>query len=414
MPYVTPLTEEIISRNIANIEQHLNEKSPPADRSFNRAWAAVEGMSASGLYSFARDAARENLAISASYDGLITIGEEYDVPRRASTAFRGKITLSLPHGQSLYSGTVYIGPQGLQYETTAAAIGEDDGTAEVKIQCLDTGPAGNLAVGDTLTIQSVVDGVGREAVVSAVTYLGLDIENIEDYRIRVLDAIRGGSGGGGVSAEEGAVDVQVDACVTSSDYRIACEAVGGVARAYPFSGPPENSGLTPSPGQRTVYIECTPDIDADGIPPQSLLDMVRAAIIADPVTEKSREILGVPTGPELLFVEPVRRTGIYVNVIGISVISGSLAAAEAAIMQAVTLLLKTFTPFVQGLDADFDRRDELAASILAQEVQNVLDAFAGSAAHITFGDSPTANLARYALSHDEKLKLAQINFEEAS
>ena len=96
MPYSIPSTEELVQRNITNIEQNLNERTPPADRSFNRSWATVEGMSASGLYAFAKDAARENLAISASYDGLISIGEEYDVQRRASTAFRGKITLSLP------------------------------------------------------------------------------------------------------------------------------------------------------------------------------------------------------------------------------------------------------------------------------------------------------------------------------
>ena len=413
MPYSIPSTEELVQRNITNIEQNLNERTPPADRSFNRSWATVEGMSASGLYAFAKDAARENLAISASYDGLISIGEEYDVQRRASTAFRGKITLSLPQGQPLYSGIVYIGPQGLQYETTATAIGGPDNTAEVNAQCLDTGPAGNLSVGDVLTIRSVIDGVGREATVSAVSYLGLDIENIEDYRIRVLDVIRGSSGGRGASSNEGAVDVQVDACVNSTDYRIASEAVGGVARAYPFSGPPENSGLTPTPGQRTVYIECTPDIDADGIPQQSLLALVRTAIKADLVTGNSREILGVPTGGDLLFVEPIRRTGIYVNVTGIRVISSSLATAETQIEQAVSAMLRTFAPFVQGLDADFDRRNELTGTILNQEVQTTLDAFGGTAERVIFGDAPLVDIPHYTLAKNERLKLVQINFEEA-
>jgi hypothetical protein len=415
MPYTTPTTAEIVERNISQIEQALNEKSPPSDRSFNKAWAAVEGMAQAGLYAYARDRARDNLAISASEGGLEVIGEEYNIPRRQATNWRGNITLSLAQGQSLYSGTVYIGPQGLKYETTKTVTGGSGGTAETPLQCQDTGPVGNLSVGDTLTIQSVVGGAGREATVTAVTYLGLDIENIEDYRIRVLDAIRGGSGGRGTAAGEGeAVDVQVDACVTSSDYRIAAEAVGGVARAYPFSGPPEDSGLTPSPGQRVVYVEASPDIDPDGIPPQPLLDLVRAALLADPVTGNSREILGVPTGGDLLFVEPIKRTGIYVRIIGLSVISSSLAAAESQIAQAVSALLRTFAPFVQGLDADFDRRDELTSSVLAREVQNVLDAYAGAAEHITFGDTPLANLARYVLSENEKLKLEQIDFQEAT
>jgi uncharacterized phage protein gp47/JayE len=414
MPYSIPDTQEIINRNIANIEQNLNERSPPADRSFNRAWATVEGLSASGLYAFAADRARENLAISASEDGLDVLGEEYDLPRRQATPWRGKVSLSLNQGRSLYAGTVYIGGQGLKYETLQTVTGGPDNSAVAPLQCADLGPAGNLSIGDILTIQSVIDGVGRTAAVTEVTRLGLDIENTEDYRIRLLDVIRGGSGGAGTQEEGGAADIQVSACVTAADYRIAAEAVGGVARAYPFSGPPENSGLTPCPGQRVIYIEASPDIDPDGIPPQSLLDLVRTAVLADPVTGDSREILGVPAGADLLFVEPIRRTGIYVHLLGLSVISSSLATAEAKITDAVKALLTSYAPYVQGLDADFDRRDELTAVVLAREIQTVLDAYGASAEHITFGDTSTSVYAKYVLSKNEKLKLAEIVFEEAT
>jgi uncharacterized phage protein gp47/JayE len=412
MPYETPPTAEIISRNIANIEHNLNERSPPADRSFNRSWAVVEGMSAAGLYAFARDRAREALAISASEEGLDDLGAEYDIPRRAATPWRGKASISLAHGVPLYAGTVYIGPQGLKYETLQTVTGGSSGEAPVTLQCADSGPAGNLSAGDILTIQSVIDGTGREASVIAVDYLGTNIENIEDYRIRILDVIRGGSGGGGTQ-ESSAVDVQVPACVTSTDYRIAAEAVGGVARAYPFSGPPENSGIAPVPGQRVIYIEATPDIDPDGIPPQPLLDLVRAAVLADPVTGNSREILGVPAGEDLLFVEPIIRTGIYVRIVGLSVVSTSMAAAESRITSAVSTLLRFYRPFVQGLDADFDRKDELTSSVITREVQTVLDAYGGRAENILFGDSSTSVNARYVLSENETLILAEITFEEA-
>jgi hypothetical protein len=140
---------------------------------------------------------------------------------------------------------------------------------------------------------------------------------------------------------------------------------------------------------------------------------VRSALLADPVTGNSREILGVPAGADLLFVAPIRRTGIYVHVVGLSVVSSSLAAAEEQITNAVNALLRSYAPFVQGIDADFDRRDELTAPVLSREIQTVLDAFSGSAEHITFGDSPTANLARYVLSENEKLNLKTIDFKEA-
>jgi hypothetical protein len=414
MPYNVPTVQETIDRNIANIEKELNVHSPPSDRSFNRVWATVEGLSASGLYAFAADRAHENLAVSASESGLDELGLEYDIPRRQATFWRGKASLSLSQGQSLYAGTVYIGGQGLKYETTQTVIGAPDNTAIAPLQCADAGPAGNLSAGDILTIQSVIDGAGRTAVVTETASLGLDIENVEDYRVRLLDVIRGGSGGAGMEEEGGAADVRLDACVTAADYRIAAEAVGGVARAYPFSGPPENSGITPSPGQRAIYIEASSDIDPDGIPPQSLIDLVRAALIADPVTGNSREILGVPTGSDLLFVEPIRRTGIYVHVIGLSVVSSNLAAAQAQIADAVRALLASYAPFIQGLDPDFDRRDELTAVVLAREIQAVLDAYGGSVERITFGDTPSVNYGRYTLAENEKLKLGQIIFEEAS
>jgi hypothetical protein len=414
MPYETPSTQELIDRDLANIEQALGEKTPPADRAFNKAWSVVEGTAASGLYAYARDRARENLAISASEEGLDDLGSEYDVPRRSATPWRGRASLSLLSGQSLYSGTIYIGPQGLKYETLQTVIGGPDNAAEAPLQCADYGPAGNLSAGDTLTIQSVEDGAGRTAIVTGITSLGLDVENVEDYRVRVLDVIRGGAGGSGSPEEGGAVDVQVEACVTSSDYRIAAEAVGGVARAYPFSGPPEDSGLTPCPGQRVVYVEASPDIDPDGIPPQSLLDLVRAALLADPVTGNSREILGVPTGTDLLFVEPIKRTGIYVRLYGLSVVSSSLAAAETRITAAVSALLRSYAPFVQGLDPDAERRDEMTANVLAREIQAVLDSYGGAVEIITFGDTLTAVYGRYALAPGEKLKLAQIDFFEGA
>jgi hypothetical protein len=413
MPYAIPSTQELAGRNLAGIESALGIQSPIAARAFNRAWAAVEGMADSGLYAYAADRARENLAMSASEEGLETIGAEYDIPRREAAPWRGKALFSLPHNQTLYLGTTFIGPQGIKYQTVETVTGSDDNTAILSLVCMEAGPSGNLSVSDTIGAQSVIDGAGRTATVTAVSVLGQEIENAEDYRIRVLDIIRGGSGGAGSNAGDGAAGTNVPACVTASDYRIVAEAVGGVARAYPFSGPPTGSGVTSVPGQRVVYIECQRDIDPDGIPPQSLLDLVRDAIKTDHVSGASREILGVPTGTDLLFVEPIERADIYVTVRGLSIPGSSQAMAETQIAAAVEKLLAGFAPFVQGLDADFDRRDELTNSVLSQEIQNVLDAHGGTAEGVIFSDQPSGDMGRLALANNEKLRLAGIVFEEA-
>jgi hypothetical protein len=404
MAYSTPSTQELIDRNLARIESALGVTSPIADRAFNRAWATVEGLAASGMYAFALDAARNNLAISASEDGLGLLSQEYNVPRRQATAWRGSAVISLAEGVPLPAGTAFTAENGYKYETTGDVTGGAAGTVTVGLVCKQAGPDGNIAVGATLSIQSVIEGAGREAVVTGITALGLEQEDLEDWRVRILDVIRGGSGGSDISGasdtgtgeESGTVEVNVPACVNSNDYRLACEAVGGVARAYPFAGPPLGSGITPWPGMRTVYIECQSDIESDGIPPQSLLDLVRAAIIADPITGLSREILGVPVGPDLLFVEPIVNTGIYVTVIGLFV-NDALAAAQNAVTDAVRKLLLTFAPFVQGLDADFDRHNELSESVLAQTVQNTLDHYGGNARRVIFGGTPGGSEGRYIL-----------------
>jgi hypothetical protein len=284
----------------------------------------------------------------------------------------------------------------LRYTVTASATapqGSPGSGALAPIVCEIDGPSGNLAAGDSLTIQTPVAGFPQTALAEETTALGTDIEDIEDYRRRILDAERAEGGGG-----------------NSSDYRAWAQSVPGVLRAYPFSGPPP--GVTPVPGQRVVYVEAAPEISADGVAPQSLLDLVRAAVLTDE-DGISREILGFPVGPDLLYVRSIVRTPVYVQIAGISVSSGSIGEAEDAVETALESLLRTFSPFVQGLDADFDKRDEVVASMLAREVQNILDAYGGTAENVLFGLSPGTFVGRYNLMPNEKLKLGGITFTEA-
>jgi hypothetical protein len=104
---------------------------------------------------------------------------------------------------------------------------------------------------------------------------------------------------------------------------------------------------------------------------------------------------------------------VYVTVRGLSASGSSLAVAETQITAALEKLLTGFAPFVQGLDADFNRRDELTNSVLLQEIQNVLDAHGGTAEGVIFGDQPSGDIGRLTLANNEKLRLAGIVFEEA-
>jgi hypothetical protein len=396
MAYSVPSAQELVNRNISQIESSLNQKTPPAERSFNTVLSTVTGMADRELYSYAADLARENLALTASEEGLERLGEEYGVYRVQPTVWEGLAVFAIPDGQTLFLGTAFIGQNGLVYKTTASVTAPSftPGSGVLTpLACTEGGQAGNLSVNETLTIQTPI-GAGRIATVTETVKLGTPIEDLEVFRQRVLDFERSEGGGG-----------------NSSDLRSWAQAVAGVRRAYPFSGPPEGFDRDPLPGERTVYVECYPDINAEGIPPQELLDLVRAALLADPVTGVSREILGL-TG-DTLYVKPIKMTGLYFLISGMRITSGNIGNAQEDIRSAISALCETFSAFVQGLDPDFDRRDTVTASIIGREVQNVLDAYGGTAQNVLFGASPGSFLGKYDLRRNEKVKPVRVDFQGA-
>jgi hypothetical protein len=59
-----------------------------------------------GLYSFAVDRAKENLAITASEEGLSLIGREYGISRVEAKAWQGEAHFDAPDGMVIPLGTI--------------------------------------------------------------------------------------------------------------------------------------------------------------------------------------------------------------------------------------------------------------------------------------------------------------------
>jgi hypothetical protein len=131
--------------------------------------------------------------------------------------------------------------------------------------------------------------------------------------------------------------------------------------------------------------------------------------MADPDTLVPREILGLTA--DYLYVRSIVRTPIYVKVVGLSVRSGTMGAAQSAVTAASDKHLRRFAPFVQGLDPDFDRLDDVTATNLGREVQDSLEPYGGSAQNVLLGTSVGTYLGHYALAQNERLKLGGIIFE---
>lgn len=394
---IMPTTAEFTDLNRAGLEARLNQKTPPAAEAFNNAIATLVAMGMTSLAKYAQERARANLVATAIAADLDALGAEADTPRKLATAC--ELTASLPcdDGTVVPLGRIFQGPQGLQYETLAAAIapsGASGSGASLSLVCRDSGTAGNLALGDALALQSPIAGASADATVAAVAALGTEREEDDDYRVRILDAQRS--------------ELALGA---PSWHRVQAQAVAGVARAYPFSGPPEGSGLTPRPVMRTVYVESTPAINADGIAPQTLLDSVRAALLIDPDSGLALDLLGLPS--DGLYVRAMTRIPIYVRVVGLTIGSGTLAAAQADIEAALAVFLRQFRPFVQGVDPDFDKLNELTTTPLSRVVQDVLDAYGGRAQNVLFSTTPGGALGTYALKDNELAKLGSVTYESA-
>lgn len=364
-----PTTQEIKNQNLTNLESNLNQISPLADKAFLRVLAAMEALAISPLYKFAIERAKQNLALTATGNDLDIIGSEYGVNRNLAEA--AQLTATIPGIDStiISAGTGFIGvPNGVRYFTDAQVI-VTGGIGTLALTAEVTGVVGNLQVSDILTISTQIAGLESTATITVVDNIGTEQETDDNYRVRVLGEVRGTSGG-----------------ANAFDYRSWAQEVSGVKKAYPIAGKPIGMGST-APPDRTVYIETTTTINADGIAPQSLLDEVRATITTDPITGLARQPLGLTDST--LFIKSIERLDFDVQIGDLNISSDIVAQVKADISTALELYFRSIISFVEGLDALIDRNDLITNLTVSEQVQNVLSANGGSAETIAFNLSST-------------------------
>lgn len=387
-----PTTQEIKETNITNYENQLGQSAPINKKAFLNVDSAIQALQFTQLYKFGIERSLQNLALTATGDDLEKIGNEYGVNRAQPTS--AQLTAELPAAD----GTI-ISPirtfvsvlTGIRYTLDAQSVAAG-GVAVLNLTAETQGEDGNLEPPAQLTIDSPVSGAEQIATVTILNAQGVNQEDIEDYRSRVLAEIRRAGGGG-----------------NSSDYRSWAQEVAGVKKAYPFSGKPVSILAESSPPDRTVYIEATDDIDPDGIAPQSLLDAVRANITLNPETGRERQPMGLTD--ETLFIESITRSGFYVSVRNLNVPDNQVANAQSALDNALDVYFRSLESFVEGLDPTFEKNDFVTDVTISGIVDDVLRSFGGTADGVGFGVSPGNFLSSYNLAPGELGKLIQVDYE---
>jgi Baseplate J-like protein len=390
MAYSIPTTQQLYEAHLARLEASIGQQAPGLDKAFLVVLAISEAGLDIGLYKFAADAALQNLALTATGEGLDRIGLDNNTPRQQAQACIVTAELPSATGTVIPAGREFVGDaNGLRYKTEADVTAAAD-IATIQLRCVDVGTAGNLDVADTLSISAQIAGAETVAEVTIVDQIGTDAESDADYRPRVLFAQRATTGGG-----------------NASDHKIWSEAVTGVKRAFPYSGRPADEGDS-YPGDRTVYVECQTTIDADGIPPAPLLDDVRDAINTDPLTGLSRMILGLTD--DTLWVEPIIRTSIFVEIRDLDVDVAKEAKCKSDISDALDLYFRTIAPFIEGVDVVTERNDSIMPLTVSRIVQDVLMVYGAVSQGIGFGLVVGVFLPLYYLDPGELVKLGGVAY----
>jgi uncharacterized phage protein gp47/JayE len=251
---------------------------------------------------------------------------------RTGSQWTGNIAVSvsrpgspLPAGTQLksdISGKLYITGEGLTLENE---------TEIVPVTCAETGTAGNLEAGDTLSFVASLGTVQRTAAVSEVTSYALDDETEAEYRSRVISRFRSPPLGGALS-----------------DYRRWASDVTGVLNTYPYKDIESPSGVL-------IYVAGLPSIFPDRIPSADLLRQVGAACTYDPETGKAaRKPLTAVIDPSYdetyQNVRPVRVTPFDVYINGISGVP--ITDFGEAVWAAIEDYFNGREPYIRGLSDD--------------------------------------------------------------
>jgi hypothetical protein len=385
-----PTTKEVTETNVANYEAAINQTVPLTNQAFARVQSAAQAMNHTGLYKYGADAVKENLALTASKSGLTVIGKEHNVFQKGAVSAVLKVRIPAAPGTVITAANKYIGFANGEFYTPDADGVEEDGFVIHNVTADDPGDAGNLSVGAQVTLQNQVPGAGRSGDVIEVVTLGVEEEELETFRARVLFEIRTQGGGG-----------------NAADYKRWGELVPGVKRCYPYSGRPLILG-TVFPIERTVFVEVEESVAVDGIAPQIILDDVRESIERNAEDGKTNQPLGLTN--ETLWVESIYRDQFFVEIRGFDVEESKVFQAKQDIETEIDRYFRSLFPFVDSVDPPADQNNIITTLTVSTRVQDILNTVGGTATSIGVGPAEDVFFATFTLNQGQTAKLGLVKY----
>lgn len=279
-----PSLQEIVDRIIGDFNTRISGATSFLRRSVLRDMGRVYAGAVHLIYGYLAWQKDQLFITTADEENLEIHGSEYGIPRTAATYAKGTGLATgtagtvIPINSELQSGS------GQVYLTDIAYTIGVGGTVEIDFTAKESGANGNDDAGISLTFVSPIIGVDTVVVVGTDGIEGgADLEDIEDYRLRVLTRKRQPPHGG-----------------ADFDYRAWMLEVPGNTRAW---------AIPLYQGVGTIGCVFVRDDDGDLIPSDSEIETTKNYIIehTDPLTGKQ---VGIPVTAEsgLFMIKPEKLT----------------------------------------------------------------------------------------------------------
>lgn len=258
MPTGRPTLLQLIERGAAEFESRLPGVLARVRSSVIGVINRVLAGALSALYQYVEYLNDQMWPDRASAEYLPEHGARWGKNRLPASPATGNVRFTGTNGSAVALGAAVQRSDGAQYLTTAAGV-IALGVADVPVQAVVAGQAGNAVIATSVTLTSPIAGVN--AVATALTALagGADLEAIDPWRARILARIR--------KPPQGGADY---------DYVAWALEVAGVTRAWVY---PNEQGMG------TVVVRFVRDDDVSPIPDAGEVAAVQTAIDAvRPVT----------------------------------------------------------------------------------------------------------------------------------
>lgn len=256
--YERPTLKQLNDRVMADIASRLGGMASLLRRAWARVMGSVFAAQIHLLYGYISWALDQFFVQTAGIESLVKKGEVYNIVRYSGTYSTGFITVTGTQGILIEEGTVFTRSDGFRYVITEdTAIGA--APTDMPARAAEVGTIGNAAASTLLNIESPIVGVQSEANVSGDGGFidGVDLEDVEDFRQRILYRMQEPPQGG-----------------AKSDYTLWAKGVPGVGIVMVY-GPDEISKtlaavspgpppITPPPNNVWVYFS-----EANGTTPSA-------------------------------------------------------------------------------------------------------------------------------------------------